>query len=110
MARTRSKRLNQSHQDERGNLVLARKPGQRVLLKLLTGENVWLEVLEVRHTGAVVLAIEAPLSVTIVREELIKDGSGTPGNRVSARAVDDEHGRGSGGEVVETRLEERGHD
>jgi carbon storage regulator len=48
-------------------LVLTRKPGERIQI----GENVVLEILEVRQ-GQVRLGIEAPSQVRIYREEVAR--------------------------------------
>jgi len=54
-------------------LVLQRRPGQRVRLTLPDGSVVWISVAEVRSwsSGTVLLGIDAPPAVKVLREELI---------------------------------------
>lgn len=49
-------------------LVLARKKGERILIKTPTGEEVWIEVLSPLSIK-VRLGVTAPLNVLIIREE-----------------------------------------
>lgn len=50
-------------------LILSRKPGERILI----GDDVWIQVMEVRANGAVRLGIEAPADVRLMREELLNE-------------------------------------
>lgn len=59
-----------------GHLVLTRKPGQRVRLRVAHPEgghtDVWVMLIEMDR-NRVRLGFRAPQSVVVVREELIKD-------------------------------------
>jgi len=48
-------------------LVLTREKGERILI----GDSIILEVVEVRRDGRIRLGFEAPREIPIVREELI---------------------------------------
>lgn len=48
-------------------LVLTREKGERILI----GDNIILQVIEVRRDGRVRLGFDAPREIQIVREELI---------------------------------------
>ena len=67
-------------------LVLSRKSGERVVLTLASGEEIWVGVGHVTPSGKVLLTFDAPPDVDIKREELLarsgQDGQseGSPGH------------------------------
>ena len=66
-------------------LTLSRKAGERVLLTLPDGQEIWVSVVTVKATGSVRLAFDAPPDVDIWREELARFGhdgqsEGSPGH------------------------------
>ena len=67
-------------------LTLSRKAGERVLLKLPDGREIWVGVVMVKSNRSVRLAFDAPGDVDIKREELLArpghDGQsdGSPGH------------------------------
>jgi carbon storage regulator CsrA len=60
-------------------LILGRNTDQRVLLKLPDGDEIWVTVLQIRHTGHIRLGFDAPDDVEILREEVL------PGNQKARR-------------------------
>ena len=58
-------------------LVLTRKYGERVCLSLPNGDKMWVSV-EFVGSHNVKLGIDAPSSVEILREELVKEEHDTP--------------------------------
>jgi len=66
-----------------GNLIINRKPGQRIFLspeteadaaelyRQLTKEGIWLELYHSRTPGQIVVCITAPPAVNVAREELL---------------------------------------
>ena len=66
-------------------LVLSRKSGERVVLTLASGEEIWVGVGHVTPNGKVLLTFQAPDDVDIYREELARSGhegqsEGSPGH------------------------------
>ena len=66
-------------------LTLSRKAGERVLLKLPDGREIWVSVVTVKANGSVRLGFDAPPDVDIWREELARSGhdgqsEGSPGH------------------------------
>lgn len=60
-------------------LVITRKSGQRVRLLLPSGEAIWILVEKDVHSGTNIrLGIDAPASVVIAREELLRPAKETP--------------------------------
>lgn len=67
-----------------GNLIINRKPGQRIFLSLeteadsaelyrqLTEEGIWLELYHSRTPAQIVVCITAPPADNVVREELLQ--------------------------------------
>ena len=63
-------------------LVLSRKVGERIVLTLPGGSEIWLSLLAIdRSRGYVRLGLEAPADVVISREELLLR---RPGETVSS--------------------------
>jgi carbon storage regulator CsrA len=65
-------------------LTLSRKAGERVLLKLPDGREIWVSVVTVKANGSVRLGFAAPDDVDIWREDLARSGhegqsEGSPG-------------------------------
>lgn len=48
-------------------LILSRKKSQSILI----GDNIRITVLRTHHQGSVVIGIEAPTDIVIIREELV---------------------------------------
>jgi carbon storage regulator CsrA len=67
-------------------LVLSRKSGERVVLTLASGEEIWVGVGHVTTNGKVLLTFQAPDDVDIKREELLArsghegQSEGSPGH------------------------------
>jgi sRNA-binding carbon storage regulator CsrA len=67
-------------------LVLSRKSGERVVLTLASGEEIWVGVGHVTANGKVLLTFQAPPDVDIKREELLArsghegQSEGSPGH------------------------------
>ena len=67
-------------------LVLSRNSGQRVVLTLASGEEIWVGVGHVTPSGKVLLTFDAPPDVDIKREELLArsgqegQSEGSPGH------------------------------
>ena len=55
-------------------LTLSRKAGERVLLTLPGGQEIWVSVVTVKANGSVRLGFDAPPDVDIWREELARSG------------------------------------
>jgi carbon storage regulator CsrA len=63
-------------------LVLSRRVGQRIRIEPSPGVEIWLAVLDVGYDGKVRIGIEAPVSMPVVREELLEgDRRGDAGGR-----------------------------
>ena len=60
-----------------GFLVLSRRPGERVIVRLPDGREIRIAVVEYRRDRQVRLALDAPDDVVIYREEL-RDEQGQP--------------------------------
>ena len=60
-------------------LVLSRRPGEAIVMRLPNGQRIKVIVCERRVGGAVALAIEAPRAVEIWREELAAKAAGVSG-------------------------------
>ncbi|MCP3432989.1 hypothetical protein [Stutzerimonas stutzeri] len=70
-----------------GNLIINRKPDQRVFLspeteadaaelyRPLTEEGIWLELYHSRTPGQIVVCVTAPPAVNVVREELLQSSA-----------------------------------
>ncbi|NNT92286.1 hypothetical protein [Stutzerimonas nitrititolerans] len=70
-----------------GNLIINRKPGQRIFLapeteadaaelyRQLTEGGIWLELYHSRTPGQIVVCITAPPAVNVVREELLQSSA-----------------------------------
>jgi sRNA-binding carbon storage regulator CsrA len=56
----------------RGNLVVTRGEGQRLVLKAPGQAEVWVTVLAARE-GKARLSIQAPFEVSVLREELLDE-------------------------------------
>ena len=67
-------------------LTLSRKAGERVLLMLPDGQEIWVSVVTVKANGSVRLGFDAPPDVDIKREELLAraghegQSEGSPGH------------------------------
>jgi carbon storage regulator CsrA len=66
-------------------LTLSRKAGERVLLTLPDGQEIWVSVVTVKANGSVRLGFDAPPDVDIYREDLARSGhegqsEGSPGH------------------------------
>ena len=66
-------------------LTLSRSVGERVVLTLPDGQEIWVSVVTVKATGSVRLGFDAPGDVDIWREELARSGhegqsEGSPGH------------------------------
>ena len=67
-------------------LTLSRKAGERVLLTLPDGQEIWVSVVTVKPNGSVRLGFDAPPDVDIKREELLArsghegQSEGSPGH------------------------------
>ena len=70
-------------------LTLSRKAGERVLLTLPDGQEIWVSVVTVKANGSVRLGFDAPPDVDIYREELLArsghddQSEGSPGQGAS---------------------------
>lgn len=90
MGETSVSRRRRSARERRTRLVLRRREGERILLRTPAGE-VWVEA--TRLTGAaVVLTIEAPPAIEIMRGELAVGRRGAPD--AGSEGTDSEGGHG----------------